>query len=214
MIATRKCYAYIKQNKKYVLLDEENDTFDTLADDDNLIPESIVQDREKQRLLRDILETELTEMQKLCILGFYYNGQKQADIARELGIPENTVKTNLSRAKAKMKEGILGIEKRDGIRLHSVAPFLLLLFTEDVQATAVPLELSQSVLTTVSGVAGTTASVAGATATGTTATGTTVAGTTAKVVVSNRKGGGTIIKSQNDRWNCGLVCAAGSILWK
>ena len=183
MIATRKCYAYIKQNKKYVLLAEENDTFDTLADDDNLIPESILQDREKQRLLREIIDTELTDMQKLCIIAFYYNGQKQADIAKELGIPENTVKTNLSRAKAKMKEGILGIEKRDGIRLHSVAPFLLLLFTEDVQAAAVPPEISQNVLTSVSAVAGTTATVGGTATVGTT-TANAVASTGKAVAVS------------------------------
>lgn len=64
MIATRKCYAYIKKNKKYVLVDEEDNTFDTLADNDNIIPESIIQDKEKQRLIREIVEKELTEMQK------------------------------------------------------------------------------------------------------------------------------------------------------
>lgn len=159
-IATRKCYAYLKKSRKYVLLNEEDTTLDTLADNDNIIPESIIQDKEKQRLIREIIEKELSEMQKLCIIAFYYNGQKQSEIAQELGIPENTVKTNLSRAKAKIEKGIYAVEKRDGIRLHSVAPFLLLLFTEEVQAAEVPQEITKNVLESISGLTATTSSAA------------------------------------------------------
>lgn len=168
MIATRKCYAYIKKNKKYVLLDEEDSTFDTLADNDNIIPEEIMQDKEKQRLLREIIDTELTEIQKLCIIALYYNGQKQSEIAKELGIPENTVKTNLSRGKAKIKNGVDNLEKNKGTKLYSVAPFMLLLFKEEVLAAVVPQEITKNVLASVSGLAG----AAGvSTASATTATG-------------------------------------------
>ncbi len=149
-IATRKCYAYLKKSRKYVLLNEEDTTFDTLADNDNIIPEEIMQDKEKQRLLREIINTELTEMQKLCIIAYYYNEQKQSEIAKELGIPENTVKTNLSRAKAKIKDGVLDLEKKKGTKLYSVAPFMLLLFREEVYAAVVPQEITRNVLSSVS----------------------------------------------------------------
>ncbi len=149
-IATRKCYAYLKKSSKYVLLNEEDTTLDTLADNDNIIPEEIMQDKEKQRLLREIINTELTEMQKLCIIAYYYNGQKQSEIAKELGIPENTVKTNLSRAKAKIKDGVLDLEKKKGTKLYSVAPFMLLLFREEVYAAVVPQEITRNVLSSVS----------------------------------------------------------------
>ena len=149
-IATRKCYAYLKKNNKYVLLNEEDTTFDTLADSDNIIPEEIMQDREKQRLLREIINKELTQMQKLCIIGYYYNEQKQSEIAQELGIPENTVKTNLSRAKAKIKEGVLDLEKNKGTKLYSVAPFMLLLLREEMKFTVVPQEITKNVLSAVS----------------------------------------------------------------
>lgn len=167
-IATRKCYAYLKKSNKYVLLNEEDTTFDTLADNDNIIPEEIMQDKEKQRLLREIINTELTEMQKLCIIAYYYNDQKQSEIAKELGIPENTVKTNLSRAKAKIKDGVLELEKKKGTKLYSVAPFMLLLFREEVYTAVVPQEITKNVLSSVSGMVGTTgATTAGAaTATG------------------------------------------------
>lgn len=150
-IATRKCYAWLKKNKKYVLLDGEDDTFDNLADDDNIIPEEVMQDREKQRLIREIIDTQLTEMQRLCIIAFYYNEQKQSEIAAELGIPENTVKTNLSRAKAKIKGGVLELEEKQGTRLYSVAPLLLLLLREDVSACTVPASVTTAVYSSVPG---------------------------------------------------------------
>lgn len=150
-IATRKCYAYLKQNHKYILLEEEDKTFEQLADDEKLIPEEIMQDKEKQRLIREIIHTQLTEMQKICIISYYYNGQKQSEIAQELGIPENTVKTNLSRAKAKIKESVLDLEKNKGTRLYSMTPFLLLLFREEILSIEVPKNVSKSVLSKVNG---------------------------------------------------------------
>ncbi len=150
-IANRKCYAWLKKNKKYVLLHEEDDTFDTLAEEEDLIPEAILQDREKQRLVREMIDTRLTEMQKMCIIAFYYNEQKQAEIAQELGIPENTVKTNLSRAKAKIRNSVLDLEEKQGTRLYSVAPFLLLLFQEEVLACTVPSSITAAVNSSVLG---------------------------------------------------------------
>lgn len=60
MIATRKCYAYLKKSKKYILLDEEDGTFENLSDTDMIIPENVMQDREKQRLVRDCERTRYT----------------------------------------------------------------------------------------------------------------------------------------------------------
>lgn len=127
----------------------ENDTFDTLSDSDEIIPETVMQDREKQRLLREIIDNSLTEMQKLCIIAYYFQEQKQSEIANELGIPENTVKTNLSRAKQKIKDGVLELEKKNGTRLYSVAPLLLLLFKEDVDAAVIPDAVTAGVYTAI-----------------------------------------------------------------
>lgn len=145
-IASNKCYKWVTKNKREVLLNENDTTFENLADNDNIIPEEILQSLEKQRLVRGIIDTQLTSMQRLCIIAYYYNEQKQSEIAQEFGIPENTVKTNLSRAKAKIKEGVLDIEKKQGTKLYSVAPLLLFLLGEEVSACTVP----QSVTTKVS----------------------------------------------------------------
>lgn len=153
MIANRKCFAYLKKNGKDILLNENDTTFEDLPDEIEMIPESIMQDREAQKLIRKIID-DLPEVQKLCIIGYYYNEEKQDKIAEELGIPVNTVKTNLSRAKAKIKEGVLTLEKKEGTRLYSFAPVLLFLFSKDVEACTLPQSLSGMAVTVVSSVTG------------------------------------------------------------
>ena len=155
-IATRQCYTYLKKNSHYVLLYEE-DTLDKLVADEDLIPETLMQDREKQRLVRQIIDTELTPMQRLCVIAYYFNEQKQSEIASDLGIPENTVKTHLSRAKAKIRESVLDLENREGTKLYSVAPFLLLLLGEEIRECVVPVEITQIILS--AGNAGTMSAV-------------------------------------------------------
>ena len=147
-IATRKCYEYLKKSGKYTLLDED-ENFDNLSDDDNIIPEEIMQNKEKQRLLREIIQNELTEMQRLCIVGYFYNEMKQSEIAKELGIPENSVKSHLLRAKAKIKEAVIELDEKKGTRLYSVSPVLLLLFSDEVKACTVSAKIGQSVLSSV-----------------------------------------------------------------
>lgn len=135
VIANRKCYAYLKKKKAILLEDDEDGIsyIDTIADDENLIPESILQDREKQRLVRDIINS-LSDMQRLCVIGYFYNEEKQEQIAEDLGIPVNTVKSHLSRAKKIIKEKVLELEKKEGTRLYGIAPFLLLFIAEEAEA--------------------------------------------------------------------------------
>lgn len=145
MIATRKCYAIVAKNKKYVL-NNEDETFDDIPDDYSLIPEEVMDNKEKLNIIRDIIDKELTPMQKICVVAYYYNEQKQGDIAKELNIPENTVKTNLSRAKQKIKEAVLTIEKKEGTKLYSFAPFMLLLFRNEIMEAVVPGAVTESIL--------------------------------------------------------------------
>ena len=225
-IATRKCFAYIKKNKKYVLLTEEDDTFENLSDSDDIIPEEVMQSREKRRLVREIIDTQLTEVQKICVYEYYYNNRKQTEIAELYEMPLNTVKTNLSRAKTRIEEGIVHLEKKEGIRLHSFAPFFVLLFTEDVMAATVPTEVSEAVLSKVveasaksvgedvgTATSGATTNSTSASTASTTSTVASKAGVLGKIAAASTKakilmavatvsvvgavGGGVIVASQN-----------------
>ncbi|MBD5522013.1 MAG: sigma-70 family RNA polymerase sigma factor [Lachnospiraceae bacterium] len=137
VIARRKCYAYLNKTDKLFLSDTGNEgdrqeIFESIADDEAFIPESIMQDKEKRMMIKNIID-DLSDMQRLCVIGYYYNEQKQEEISEELGIPLNTVKSHLSRAKAKLKEGILALERKKDTKLYAILPFLLLLFTKEAQ---------------------------------------------------------------------------------
>lgn len=145
MIANRKCFANLKKQKDILLdgsslgdsdsdsTDGVTDYFENIADNEEFIPETVLQDREKQRLMKEIIDS-LNDMQRLCVIGFYYNEQKQEEIAEELGIPVNTVKSHLNRAKAKIKEAVVELDVKKGTRLYSFAPFMLLFYAEEAKA--------------------------------------------------------------------------------
>lgn len=178
-IANRKCFAYLKKNKD-VLADEQTDDegnsidyFENIADDEAFIPENIFDNIEKINIIRGIID-ELTDVQRACVIGYYYNEQKQDQIADELGIPVNTVKSHLNRAKSKIKEAVGDIETKQGIKLLSVIPFMVALFGFETKAYAAECVVPEM-----------SASVAGAVATkGTISTGTATVKATGTTVKS------------------------------
>ena len=105
--------------------------------DDRFIPEDILQNAEAQRLIRQALE-ELPLNQYLCVVEYFYNGLKEAQVAEKLGMPLNSVKTNLSRAKKKLRSVIETTEKKEGIRLHSLAWLVLCLHQLNATKLAIP----------------------------------------------------------------------------
>lgn len=138
-IANRKCLAYLKKQKDVLLSENTNDEgdevdfFESVADDEAIIPENIFDERSKVDIIKGIID-ELSDVQRACVIGFYYNEQKQDEIAEELGIPVNTVKSHLNRAKIKIKEAVGDIEKKQGIKLYSFAPFMLHFFMKEVDS--------------------------------------------------------------------------------
>lgn len=141
-IARHRCCAYFKKADKWTLTNEGEDGQEliaSVADDEAFIPESILQDREKRRLIREIIDG-LSDMQRLCVIAYYYQERRQEEIAEELGIPVNTVKSHLNRAKAKIKQEILALEKEKDTKLYTLAPFMLLFLAEEAEACeAVPM---------------------------------------------------------------------------
>jgi RNA polymerase sigma factor (sigma-70 family) len=142
-ITNRKCFAALKNSKDVLVteqVDEEGnvtDFFDNIKDDEAFIPENILDNEENCRLVREIVDG-LNETQRLCVISYFFNEKKQDEIAEEYGIPLNTVKSHLSRAKAKMKEAVEDMEKNKGTKLYALAPFMLLLFSKEAKACDIP----------------------------------------------------------------------------
>lgn len=142
-ITNRKCFAALKKDRD-ILVDERvddegnvSDFFDNIKDDEAFIPENILDNEENCRLIRQIVDG-LNEAQRLCVISYFFNEKKQDEIAEEFGMPLNTVKSHLNRAKARIKEAVVDMEKNKGTKLYAIAPFMLLLFAKEAKACDVP----------------------------------------------------------------------------
>lgn len=94
----------------------------------NPSPEEIYDHKERKQFIQTLIE-QISEEQVTCIQMFYLDNLKIKEIAQKLHISENTVKSRLRLGKEKLQNNVLAFEKKEGIRLHSIAPltFLVLL---------------------------------------------------------------------------------------
>lgn len=103
------------------------------------LPEAVIDRKETARLIGEILGT-LSPEQRVVTELFYYETLSVKEIAGELGISENTVKSRLKYARNKIEIGVKELEKK-GTKLYSLAPipfFLLLLRSQDAYAAELP----------------------------------------------------------------------------
>ena len=134
-IATNLTFRYIQKNRHEVLVeaDEEGNTdfvFDNVSDDrEEMIPETVLMDREKQRIIADILDS-LSIEQKLSVQYFYYEEMSVREIAETMGVSEGTVKSRLNYARKKIKDAVIEMDVKHGTRLYSLSalPVLMLIF--------------------------------------------------------------------------------------
>lgn len=141
-IAHNKAVNYLRKAKPIMFssISTDDDEVVEFEDDrpDNL-PEVVLDKKETARLIREILDS-LSEEQRLVVGMYYYEQMSVKEIAENLGVSENTVKSRLSYGRKKIEFQVKELEKK-GTKLYSLAPlpFLLLLFKNvDAQAAETP----------------------------------------------------------------------------
>lgn len=119
-----------KLRKKGVQTDpaaSEPEIYEALPEaNEAMLPEGALDRSETQRLVSDIIDG-LPEMQRMCVLLYYFREMSVADIARTMLCSEGTVKSRLSAAREKIRTGVLALEREDGVKLYALPllPFLL-----------------------------------------------------------------------------------------
>lgn len=142
MIATNTAKNVLKRKKPILFSEMENEDGEMEVEfvDDRVehLPEIAMDRKETSRLVSEILDT-LPDDQRLVMGMFYYEEMSVQQIARTLGISENTVKSRLNYGRKKVEVKVRDLEKR-GTKLYSLAPlpFLLLLLRMQASAEAVP----------------------------------------------------------------------------
>ena len=142
VIAHNKISRYYRVNKDSVFSSEEE--MDAVIENEeekkeDMLPEDALDNQETQRLILDIING-LPDLQRQTIIAFYYNQMSVSEIAEALGVPENTTKTNLSRGRKKIKDGVLELEKKHGTKLYTLPIMAVLsgLFAKEAMACVLP----------------------------------------------------------------------------
>lgn len=109
-------------------------------------PDIIAVDQDIKHLLNKILYT-LPEDQRICVSMFYFDELTTREIAEELGISENSVKSRLKYARDKIKVEVLELEKQ-GTKIYGLAPlpFLYFLYREGLKTYKVSDSVANAVI--------------------------------------------------------------------
>ena len=129
-IAANRCRKVQRQAGRLVSPDGEDEEgtgyFDAIPDpDEGLIPEAAADSGETRRLVMELVDR-LPPDQRECVILYYFTQCSVEQIAQVQSCAPGTVKSRLNYARKKLKEGVLALEARDNIRLHTLAPVGLL----------------------------------------------------------------------------------------
>lgn len=112
-IVANKCLDYLKRQKPMFLEDVYGEEFEEDLPDDRYSnnPQIFSENEDINRIVRQIID-ELPEEQRLCVLMYYFDEMSVRDIAEELGVSENTVKSRLRLARNRIKAEIERLENK------------------------------------------------------------------------------------------------------
>ena len=110
----------------------------TIIDDDpNNLPDKAIDDEETRRIILGVID-ELPDSQRVCIILYYYTQYPIAQIANMLETNENTVKSRLALARAKIRAALEEKERTEGIRLYGIPLALTPILRQTMQDFVMP----------------------------------------------------------------------------
>ena len=128
-IAANQCRRLVKNKGRFLSpeqKEDEPDFFSSLPDDDpETLPEQVLDKEETRRLMEETVQ-QLPDVQRECVLLYYYGGLSVEEIAQVQQCSTGTVKSRLNYARQKLRQQVLAMEERDGVRYHGAIPFSLL----------------------------------------------------------------------------------------
>lgn len=134
-ITYHQCTRYFKK-KKDVLVEEEGSTiFDDLQEDrTEFIPDQALDQQDFRKTIMGMIDR-LSDEQRSAVMLYYYDELPVKTIAEIQGVSESAVKSRLAYARKAIKASVEDYEKKNNVRLHSVAilPLLLWLFAGSAQ---------------------------------------------------------------------------------
>ena len=145
-IAVNKCRRFFRKPAEDSL-DEQSEQGFEIKDDESFIPEEYVTDETKRRLIMQIINDVLSDVQRQTIIMYYYDEMSLEEIADVMECPVNTVSSRLCSAREKIREAVLIYEKKNDDRLHMLIPVPILtqILRKEAASISVP-DISQILL--------------------------------------------------------------------
>lgn len=149
-IAINKCKKLLMK-RTAVFADVENAGDEPTEENENFLPEEYITQKEKRKLVMDIMRNTLSDIQYKTVILYYFNGLSIEETANIMECPTGTVKYRLSVARAKIREGVDAYENRSGDKLYSIVglPLLMRLLHEEAESMAVP-DMMQKIMEAIS----------------------------------------------------------------
>ena len=193
-ITSNKCVRALQRNHSFTAdADELADIEFTEETDHNLIPDKALDDSETARIIVEFVD-KLPLPQRVCVYLYYYERLSVKEIAEQLAVNENTVKSRLSAAREKIRKDLEQLEDKEGLRLYMASPLILIpVLAMLAKKTEVPSQVMSQIFSQLNltagaattGAAGTGAAGAGAAGTGAVAATTTAAGSAATGITAS-----------------------------
>nr|MCR5609236.1 RNA polymerase sigma factor [Lachnospiraceae bacterium] len=145
-IAVNVCKEMARKNVPAPVEDEIlSETIET--EDELVLPEKYIIDAEKRKILIDIMQETLSELQYKTVLLYYFGSYSVAEIAEMMECSEGAVKNRLATARAKIKTAVEEKEKetKDKLFVFVGVPFLAKVFEEESKTVNAP-ELNKAML--------------------------------------------------------------------
>lgn len=138
-IAVNRCKQSFRKTAEDSL-DEQIEQGEEFKDDESFIPEEYVTDAAKRRVIMDIIDNVLSDVQRRTVIMYYYDEMSLEEIAEVMECPVKTVSSRLCSAREKIKEAVLIYEKANNDRLHMFVPVPILtrILIEDAKGVSVP----------------------------------------------------------------------------
>ena len=124
-IAVTKSFNFLKKRQN-LSLDENLEKYDyNIADEELVLPDEYIVNKEKRKIIMNIIMDKLSEVQRQTIILYYFDEFNTQEISEVMKCPIGTVTYRLSSARKVIKSEVLEYEKNNGDKLHALIPFSL-----------------------------------------------------------------------------------------
>lgn len=139
-ITYHQCTRHFRQTKEVQVEEDEdgNSIFDTLTDEsEGAVPAEVYEKEEFRQTILQMVDS-LSAEQRAAVMLYYFDELSVEEVARVQGVSTGTVKSRLNYARKALKKSVEDYEKKNNIKLHSLAPLPLLLLVLRATAQKMP----------------------------------------------------------------------------